>query len=232
MTRWRLRRRPTYREELHGKPPGVDALVNQWSDELIQQLLGLVWDAYDDVHRDVWSRVDWTRDYGDLERSLSEDLARAINGRMDDFLPVHVMHGPSERESRAAPPAQPPEYDIAFQWSDNPLLMWPLEAKVLKSDRDTEDNLKDYTETVRDRYLTGYYAPFSNGGAMLGYLKAGDPEIVAGHIATRLGVALVTHTAFPNRCHKTSDHRRTIPVGKDYPLMFRLHHLVLRLGRT
>lgn len=227
-----MRRRPTYREEFHGKPPGVDALVDQWSDALIQQLLGLVWGAYDDIHRDVWSRIDWTRDYDDLERSLSEDLAGAINGQMDGYLPVQVMHGPSERESRAAPPAQPPEYDIAFQWRDNPLLMWPLEAKVLNSDRDTKDNLKDYTDTARDRYLTGYYAPFSNGGAMLGYLKSGDPETVAGHIGMRLGVALVTYAAFPTRCHKTSDHLRTIPTGKSNPPKFRLHHLILPLRKT
>ncbi len=228
----RLRSRPTYREELHGKPPGADELVKLWTDALTQRLLNLVWTAYSDVHSTTWSKMDWTRNYDDLERSLSEDLARAINGRMDGFWPVHVIHGPSERESRATPPAQPPEYDIAFQWSANPLLMWPLEAKVIKSDSDTQDNLKDYTETVRHRYLTGYYAPFSNGGAMLGYLKSGDPETVTRHIGARLGVVLVAYPPFPTRCHKTSDHHRTVPPGKDYPLTFRLHHLMLPLGKT
>jgi hypothetical protein len=101
------------------------------------------------VHRAEWSKVDWTQSYDDLERELSEALAEAINRRMDGFLPVYVMHGPSERESRAGGKAQPREYDIAFRWRDNPLLMWPLEAKVLKHDRNTEDNLKDYTDPVR-----------------------------------------------------------------------------------
>ncbi len=127
-----MRRRPTYRETLYGQPPGADALARQWNDEQIQRLLGIIWDSYDDVYRAEWSRVDWTQDYDDLERELSEALAAAITERMDGFSPVSFMHGPSEREARAGGKAQPPEYDIAFRWKANPLLIWPLEAKVLR----------------------------------------------------------------------------------------------------
>ena len=103
------------------------------------------------------------------------------------------------------------------------------EAKVLDSDRNTNENLGNYVETVQDRYLTCYYAPFSNSGAMLGYMKSGSPEVVVQHIARRMGVALATYNAFPAHCHKTSDHWRPVPAGKDYPAEFRLHHLIMPL---
>lgn len=217
---------------MHGTPPAASILATLWTDTLTSQLLGLLWDAYDAVLHAAWSKVDWTQDYDDLERSLSEDLAQAINERMDSYMPVHVLHGASERESRAVPPAQPPEYDIAFRWNENPLFMWPIEAKVLKSDRDTQENLKDYIDTVQQRYLTGYYAPFSTGGAMLAYLKSGDAETVVAHIGARLRVSMGPHPVFSGRCHKISDHQRSIPTGKDYPITFRLHHLMIQLSPT
>ena len=224
-----MRRGQTYRDHIHGPPPGAEVLIRQWSEVLTAQLLGTVWSAYDEVRATAWSRVNWSNSYDDVERNLSEDLAQAINDKMDGFLPVHVMHGPFERESRAAPPAQPPQYDIAFRWTNDPRLMWPLEAKVLKSDRDTDDNLEGYLEEGCARFLNCRYAPFSNGGAMLAYLKSGDGETVTVHIGNRLGVVLNPCASFSARCHKTSDHRRAVPAGKDYPVVFTLHHLVLPL---
>ena len=152
---------------------------------------------------------------------------------MDGFMPVDVQHGRFEHESRsrAKRNAQPRQYDIAFYWIDDPRLMWPLEAKVLKSDSDTEENLKNYVDTITTRYLKCDYAPFSSGGAMVGYLKVGDSEAVAAHIAARLGCCLRQYATFPARCHKTSDHRRTIPAGKDYPSEFRCHHLIMPLDK-
>lgn len=223
-----LRRQSPHEARL-GPPPGSDALVAIWNLSLINNLLELVWQAYDDLHSGAWSQIDWTQDYDDQERSLSEDLERAIRGASDGFLPVVVQHGPFERESRQPAPAQPPAYDIAFVWNADPRIMWPLEAKVLDSDRNINANFRNYVETVQDRYLTCYYAPFSNSGAMLGYLKSGDPEQVTEHIATRLGTTLDAYGAFPLRCHKTSEQTRAVPAGKDYPADFRLHHLIMPL---
>ena len=224
-------RRQTYHEARLGPPPGSDALVAFWNLSLVNNLLGLVWRAYDDLCTTGWSNVDWSESYDDEERSLSEDLERAIHKVSDRFLPVSIQHGPYEREARKPAPAQPPQYDIAFVFTGDPRIMWPLEAKVLDSDRDTEANFSDYIVTVKERYLTCYYAPFSNSGAMLGYLKSGDPEIVAKHIAARLGATLISYDKFPLRCHKTSDHIRVVPAGKDYPSKFRLHHLIMPLQK-
>ena len=222
----------TIRESAHGYPPGVDSLIRSWNEDLVGNLLRLVWDAYDNVSSGFLSSLDWSEDYDDLERSISMELERAIRRGMGDYLPVDVQHGPFEHETRSAAKrnAQPPQYDIAFVWISDPRLMWPLEAKVIHSDSDTQSNLGDYIETVNTRYLTCYYAPFSNGGAMLGYLKSGSPDAVAGHIAKRLSCSLKPHAGFASRCHKTSDHTRQIPTGKDYPSQFRCHHLIMPLA--
>lgn len=224
-----LLRGQTYQERFYSKPPGVEALVEIWNESLVNNLLGFVWEAYDDIHKAEWSRIDWTKKHDDLERSLSEALERAISKRMNGFAAVYVQHGTRERESRANPPSAPPEYDIAFVWVSNPRLIWPLEAKVLKSDKNTGENNGDYIDTIKNRYLTCYYAPFSTGGAMIGYLKSGDSEIAAANISGRLGHPFSPHIPFPSRCHKVSDHQRIVPAGKNYPAGFRCHHMILPL---
>ncbi len=222
-------KRQTILEARLGPPPGSDALVAFWNLTLVNNLLGLVWQAYDDTYSTAWSKDVWTQDYDDEERLLSEELERAIRRASDGYLSVTIQHGPCEREARKLAPAAPPQYDMAFVWTGDTRIMWPLEAKVLDSDHDTNKNLGDYVKTVQQRYLTCYYAPFSNSGAMLGYLKSGSPETVVQHIAKRVGVHLADYNAFPAQCHKTSDHHRPVPAGKDYPAEFRLHHLIMPL---
>ena len=223
--------RLTIRERLHGLPPNSAALIKIWNSALVDTLLKLVWDAYDDLHEEVLSKLDWTEDFADLERSITQDFARLINRKKDGFLPVDVQHGSFEEESRSTikANAQPRQNDIAFVLTADPRIMWPLEAKVLKTDKDTNENLRDYIDTLNSRLLTGVYAPFSTGAAMLGYLMSGDAETVISHIGVRLGSDMKAYQIFPNRCHKTSDHTRNIPAGKDYPISFCCHHLILPL---
>lgn len=227
-------KRQTINERLHGSPPNSAELIALWNSTLINRLLGTVWEAYDDFHQTVLSRVPWTEDFVNMERSISQDFELAINRKLNGFLSVDVQHGRFEEESRSITKdnAQPPQYDIAFIWNADLRIMWPLEAKVLKSDASTETNLGNYVETLKERFLTGYYAPFSNGGAMVAYLKSGNAETVIENIATRMGCTLTQYPQFPVRCHKTSDHQRTIPAGKDYPVAFRCHHLILPLSNA
>lgn len=224
----------TIRERISERPPAADSLIAMWNEDLVSNILRLVWEAYDQISRELLSKLNWSEDYDDLERSISMELERTIRRNMSGFMPVDVQHGPFEHESRSPVKrnAQPPQYDIAFFWINDPRLMWPLEAKVLKSDSNTEENLKDYIDTVNTRYLTCYYAPFSNGGAMVAYLKGGDVKTVIGHIAGRLGCCLTPHAEFPDRFHATSDHVRTVPTGKDYPAGFHCHHLMMSLNGT
>lgn len=101
--------------------------------------------------------------------------------------------------------------------------MWPLEAKKLETPR----ALADYVRDVRDQYLTCRYAPFSNGGAMLGYLLSGKAEDALLNIETNLGCALKEVPAFASRPHRVSDHHRVVPPDKYYSADFRCYHLVL-----
>jgi hypothetical protein len=227
-----LGRGQTIWDKYYGIPPDCDKMMAAWHEGLTDRMLALVWDAYDQLHSEFFPKVDWSEDYDDLERSICLELERAIQTRMNGFMPVCVQHGPYEHESRSRQKsnAQPPQYDIAFVSRSDPRVMWPLEAKVLKSDDDSAVNLGDYAETIIKRFLTCYYAPFSDAGAMLGYLKSGDTETIVKHIADRLGLPLTPLPEFPGRCHCVSDHSRTVPVGKGYPERFRCHHLIMPLA--
>ena len=101
--------------------------------------------------------------------------------------------------------------------------MWPLEAKVLKTPR----SLADYVRDVRDEFLSCRYAPFSSGGAMLGYLLSGAEGDALVAIEARLGRTLAAVPAFLDRPHRVSEHSRLVPAGKDYPVDFRCYHLML-----
>lgn len=223
----------TIRDQFHaGPPPGVDELARIWNKDLVDRLLEITWQAYDQLHQDFLSKIPWDKSYDDLERSITRELEQAIHDQMDDFLPVRVQHGPPEHASKSPPPAQPPEYDIAFVWRGDSRIMWPLEAKVIKNDRDTLDNLKDYVQTVQERYLTCKYAPFSDAGAMIAYLKQGNPLNVLAYIAVRLGVMMSSYEILSGRPHQVSDHVRQAPRDKSYPSTFRCHHLVFLLGNV
>lgn len=217
-----------------GKPPGVDALVRIWTDEMTHRLLHHVWEAYDRFYSDLLSDIDWTEDYEQLERNISWEFVLAINNTMDKFLPCTVQHSPPEFETRSSRAAKPPEYDIAFVWKSDPRLMWPLEAKIVKTDNDIDDNLRDYIQTLRERFLMCKYAPFSNGGAMLCYFKAGDITTLLGNIERRLECALPQYSGFPDRPHRISEHVRTVPPEKagTYPAHFRCHHIIMLLSNS
>lgn len=195
-------------------------------------MLQMVWDAFDDVTAAL-SSIDWTQGIDDVERGITEVLETALQRRWrasGGFPPFHIRHEAYERESRSAPPARPPQYDIAFILNDDERVMWPLEAKAIADDRDTNANFKDYVDTVNDRFLTGYYAPFSNGGAMIAFLRAGDPSALVTAVAGRLKATFVPSSDFPRRHHSVSTHDRDIPAGKPYQRDFVCHHLVMPLS--
>lgn len=223
----------TIRQSVSGCPPGAEALVARWNESLVDNMLQLVWEAYDQLSDEFLRAINWAEEYDQLETSISMELERTISIRMNGYMPVRVQHAPYEFETRSETKrnAQSPQYDIAFFMCSDPRLMWPLEAKMLKSDCNTKGNIGDYIDTFNNRYLTCKYAPFSNSGAMIGYLKTGQAEVVIKHIAQRLGCSLARNSKFPGKCHRTSDHNRNVPPGKSYPSEFRCHHLVMPLDK-
>jgi hypothetical protein len=211
---------------LRPQPPrDFIALAADWCANQSALLLGFVWQAYDALHTDMPAAID----PDDLERSLTQLLEPRIRKAMSGDEPFYVQHGPYERESKMPPPAQPPQYDLAFvlykvEERVDERVMWPLEAKILHTAR----AVNQYVADVEEQFLACRYAAFSSEAAMLGYLLSGDPEVAFLRIASRLHCRLTPHASFPNRPHRISRHNRTPPRGKGYPRRFTCHHLMLQ----
>lgn len=205
----------TYR----GAPdPAFLALAAAWTRDYADVLLGFVWAAYDRMRADMPAVDD-----RDLERSITQLLEPRIDAVMTGDEPFYIQHGSFEHETMARPPAQPPQYDLAFVWRTEERIMWPLEAKVLE----TPNSLAAYESDLRNEFLTCRYAPFSSSGALLGYLLTGDAGDTLLRIEARIGCALAAVQAFGSRPHRVSEHRRVVPAGKNYPIDFYCYHLVL-----
>jgi hypothetical protein len=202
--------------------PAFVALARAWMQAPTDALLELIWTAYDDMQ--ARPPIIDTRD---LERSITQRLAVRINDAMSGDEPFLVQHGPYEHETMAPPPAQPPQYDIAFALRSDERLMWPMEAKVLE----TAGRVADYLEDVKDQFLTCRYAPFSGSAAMLGYLLSGKTSDALDGIGKKLGCTLhKVKGPSSMRPQRMSHHIRAVPAGKPYPKDFTCHHLMLEFS--
>lgn len=198
--------------------PAFIRLARSWVKDPARQFLALIWLAYEDL-----LATKPVIDGRDLERAITQLLEPRVRNAMTGDEPFYVQHGPFERETMRAPPAQPPEYDLAFVLRADERIMWPLEAKVLEKPA----NVAAYVRDVTDEYLTCRYAPFSESGAMLGYLLTGKPNDALNAIAGKLGVALKEVADLPTATNRWSKHARTVPTGKPYPSEFWCYHLIL-----
>lgn len=221
------KRRFTFSERNFPQTGEFTSLARQWNERAIEGLLNLVWRGYDLLWTEVLCQATWSGVADDIERDLTEQLEPRIRRHMTGFEPFGVQHGRRERETRQPAPAAPPEYDIAFYLLERPLVIFPLEAKLLPTDQ----TLAEYVTDVKQEFLTCRYAPFSAEGAMLGYLIRGAPSAVFAKIERDIPCQLQKHTAFLDREHRFSDHRRVVDPGKSYPAAFRCHHLILRLAK-
>ena len=137
--------------------------------------------------------------------------------------PFYVQHTPYERETKKPSPAQPPEYDLAFVFRADERIMWPMEAKVLE----TPNAVANYVRDFRHEFLTCRYAPFSDSGAMLGYLLTGSPDDVFPKLARMLPCTMHpgNRTSVPTQSRLASLADR--PHRQTYPKAFDCFHLVL-----
>lgn len=202
-------------------------LASKWHSDFSKILLGWIWAGYDLLKEEILSKTDWSLAKDDLEREISEKLERRIRRIMPhpSVCDIDIQHEPKERETRESPPAQPPEYDIVFIINSNERIMWPIEAKILK----TDGSISEYVKDIRDEFLTCRYAPFSSEGAMLGYMLSGKPAKAFSKIEKSLGIKLSKHPDFINRDHRQSSHIRNVEDGKSCPENFCCHHLMMLL---
>jgi len=197
-----------------------------WNSDASEFLLRLIWEAYDSLIQDVLVQIDITKADGDLERSLTQLLEPRIGRLMTGDEPFYVQHGTYEHESRAVAPAQPPQYDIALVLNANPRIMWPAEAKVLR----TSSSVAEYVTELKANYLTCRYAPFSREAAMLGYLVKGDQLEALRQLSNKIPCKMLRHPAFKDRPHRYSAHVRKVPKDKNFYRRFRCHHLIMKLS--
>ena len=142
----------TYSERRWPDTPEFNSVLRRLKEGNSTRLLELIWKGYDAFCVECLSQVDCSEDDGDLERDITQLLEPKIREGMTGFEPFDVQHGPYERESWLGPPAQPPQYDIAFKLRCKPRVMWPLEAKVLRTDGSVAEYIKEIRKnTTGDR---------------------------------------------------------------------------------
>ena len=216
-------------EQVWPETPDFMEVAKDWNSNVSMMLLTFVWQGYDLLLKSELSRIDWDQVDEELERNITQLLELKIGSKevITGYEPFDVQHGPYENETRQPAPAQPPQYDIAFVLYQNPRIMWPLEAKVLRTDGTVAPYIKD----LKNEFLTCRYAPFSSEGAMLGYLISGEPANVFRHLEVKVPCQLFHHPAFPERAHRYSEHLRHVPTNKPYPAHFRCHHLILKMKK-
>ena len=199
-------------------------LAKEWWSDVPREISNWVWSAWDRLVERI-AAVELPEKPDDLERDLTENLADDLADVIGTMAPVLVRQEPCERRRRARR-GRPRQYDIAIAIRHARRVMWPLEAKVLRTDRDT----KDYVYTVQNRYLTGLYAPFCSHGMMLGYLVAGEPNRALDRVAADVPCILENFPGFEERWHKISKHVRAMPPGSVIGSEFTCHHLILELA--
>ncbi|MGK7959119.1 hypothetical protein [Crocosphaera sp.] len=200
-------------------------LAREWPLDLTRIALELIWQGYEILQANVLSQIDVKQADKQIEKSLSSLLERRIRDVMTGDETFVVQHEVPEFETSVSDKAQPPTYDIAFILRANERIILPLEAKVLHSD----GQVGEYVKEINNNFLTCRYAPFSSEGGMLGYLLKGLSNRAFNNIAKKTPCTLSDNPDFPKRHHKTSDHQRSIPENKLYPLNFRCHHLILKI---
>jgi hypothetical protein len=205
--------------------PEFGEISNEWPTELITQVIGFVWCGYDLIKEDIFSRIDCSKANKQIEKNINSLLQVRINRAMTGDEPFDVQHEVPEFETSYSDQAQPPSYDIAFILRANERIIFPLEAKVLR----TERYLSQYINEINANFLTCRYAPFSSEAGMLGYLLKGESQKAFEKIEQSLSCVLLNHPDFSDREHRISNHQRTVPVNKNYPDNFCCHHLLLKI---
>lgn len=185
-----------------------------------------IWAGYDAMRTEILEEIPTLIRGDEGERSITQLLAPRISRALSGFEPFYCQPGVKEMETRKAAPAQAPEYDIAFVLWANERICWPLEAKLLPTDQ----TVAPYIQDINNEFLTCRYAPFSSGGAMVGYLMTGSAERFFDNVARQLQVDLTAYEPNRGRPHRTSFHTRKVPPGKEYPPDFTCHHILMLLS--
>jgi len=199
-------------------PPDFATFATTWQNDGITRLLRYVWEGYDELCRqkpEALNPLD--------EVSVNLHLAIQIEQKKPKNCPFAFVHTPPELATRLTSSRPAPAPDFGFLPLNNPRVMFPLEAKVLK----TEWDLSKYLKALRTSFLQCRYAPYSTDGAMIGYLLSGDDEVTFRKLKSKLRTNLGVHPDFLLRPHRVSHHLRKHKRCKNSPATFCCHHLLM-----
>lgn len=199
---------------------------DHWSKKQSKRFFELVWQGID-LFKQNFPHIDFSKVDEQVERDITQLLEARIQNVMTGEEPFYVQHESYEMETRQPAPAKPPGYDIAFVMRESERLKFPIEAKVLR----TDGQVGEYVKDVKEAFIPCIYAPLSFEGSMLGYLLEGTSNKAFKNIGKSLNVELHQHPDFKKRQHKFSEHSRQVPKGKEeiYPSQFRCHHLIFEM---
>jgi hypothetical protein len=220
-----LTRRSTIPELIWPETPEFLEAAAALSHDALDLMLAALWTGYDQL-RELLTSIDIGDGGDEAERNITMLLHVRTAEALSGYEPFTCRHAFRENETRQRPPAQAPEYDIAFVLRSNERIAWPVEAKVLRSD----GAIAAYVADVNEQYLTCRYAPFSGSGAMVAYLLKGEVNVLFRNLSTALAADLREHPAFERRAHRVSHHARNVPVGRGYPTAFECHHLAMAIN--
>ena len=189
-------------------------------------MLDAVWNGYDEMSAELLAEIDLRLADAQLEVELTKHLSRGVRRHWSSFVALEFEHSWTESATRVSASGTPPIYDMAFLLRANPRSAWPLEAKVLRRTGD----ISEYVRDLRNEFLTCRYAPFSSGGAMVGYLIEGNPLDCLEAIERRLRTPFEPFELRSPRPHRRSTHTRVTRPGLSSPLLFCCHHLIMPVG--
>jgi hypothetical protein len=222
-----MTRRAAFREQAWPGDAAFKKLALEWAEAVSQRILDWVWRGFDALLAGPMARVDLTQPLEQLERDLTNlhfiEIQLLWRTETDGFSSLTPGHEIPEFESRHSARAKPPAYDLGFVYSENPRVIWPIEAKIVQK----PSALRDYLTEIRNKFIAGKAAPFVGQAGMIGYLLAGTAHEVFTALESKLSQTLKQPSAFASRDHRTSFHiRGRSPFGRDLPDLL-LHHLVM-----
>lgn len=208
--------------------PEFAAIAELWPEDVVNEMLGLVWDAFDQMKAQHFQGFDFTQPLEQLERSLADlhmdEITLLWKQRRDGFEAFMPKQEAWEFRNRKSAGAMPPSIDICFVLIEKRAVRWSVEAKVLEEPSDVSRYLSDLTE----KYLSGKGAALSDTAALVGYLRQGVAGDVFPHLQSRLKQTLKPFAKFAERPHRITHHKRAIADFDETP--FTCHHLILGLS--
>lgn len=209
--------------------PEFAAIAQLWPEDVVNEMLGLVWDAFDQMKAQHFHGFDFNQPLEQLERSLTDlhmdEISLLWKRRHDGFESFIPKHEAWEFRNRKSAGSMPASVDIAFVLVSNRSARWNVEAKVLEHPADVSRYLSDLT----DKYLSGRGSISSEIAALAGYLRHGSPDDVFAHLQISLEESLERDGGFLNRPHRVTRHKRTL-AGFSGETSFTCHHLILGLS--